>query len=285
MQKNINEIETAYKNASIYAANHYENFPVVSIFIPKRLRKHIAVIYQFARMADDIADEGNNTASERIKKLNSFEIDFAESLKNNFKNDFWAALKNTIDEKNLTPKYFYDLLKAFKQDVDIKKYASYNDVLNYCRYSANPVGRLILELFEIRDEKLNKYSDNICTALQLTNFYQDISIDIKKGRIYIPLDEMKKFDVDENVFVQKDNNVNFKELLRYQVERTRVLFTEGKKLIQFLPLRLRFEISWTVLGGEKILEKIENLDFNVLNYRPKLKKTDYIILMLKSFLI
>lgn len=284
MSKIIN-LDSAYNSAINFATNHYENFPVVSVLIPKHLRKHVAVIYQFARTADDIADEGNEATEKRIEQLNNFENDFSESLKYNFKNDFWAALRNTIIEEKLTPKYFYDLLTAFKNDVEIKRYNTFEDVLFYCRHSANPVGRLILELFNIRDESLNLYSDKICTALQLANFYQDISLDIKKGRIYIPLDEMKKYGVDENVFVQKDNNVNFKELLRHQVERTRTLFNEGKKLIQHLPLRLRFEITWTVLGGEKILDKIEELNYDVLNCRPKLSKVDYLILFLKSFMI
>jgi len=284
MSKIIN-LDSAYNSAINFATNHYENFPVISILIPKHLRKHLAVIYQFARTADDIADEGNKSPEKRMEELNNFENDFTGSLKYNFKSEFWAALRNTIIEKKLTPKYFYDLLKAFKHDVQIKRYNSFEDVLFYCRHSANPVGRLILELFNIRDESLNQYSDKICTALQLANFYQDVSLDIKKGRIYIPLDEMKKFDVDENVFVQKENNVNFKELIRHQVERTRTLFNEGKKLIQHLPLRLRFEITWTVLGGEKILDKIEKLNYNVLNYRPKLSKVDYLILFIKSFMI
>ena len=284
MQNNIN-LEAAYNSAINFATNHYENFPVVSILIPKHLRKHVAVIYQFARTADDLADEGNETPEKRIEQLNQFENEFRESLKGNSKNDFWAALKNTIDEKNLTSKYFYDLLKAFKHDVEIKRYNSFKDVLYYCEHSANPVGRLILELFEIRDEELYKYSDNICTALQLTNFYQDVGVDIKKDRIYIPKDEMKKFGVDEIIFVKKHINVNLKELLRYQTERARTLFNEGRKLIQHLPFRLRFEISWTVLGGEKILAKIEELDYDVLNVRPKLSKFDYFTLMLKSFLL
>lgn len=284
MQNNTN-LDSAYNSAINFATNHYENFPVISILIPKHLRKHIAIIYQFARTADDIADEGNLLPEKRIEQLNNFENDLTECLKYNFKNEFWAALKNTMTERKLTPKYFYDLLTAFKHDVEVKRYNTFEDVLFYCRHSANPVGRLILELFNIRDEELNKYSDNICTALQLTNFYQDVNIDIEKGRIYIPLNELKKFGVDENVFVQKDNNVNFKELLRYQVERSRNLFNDGKKLIHHLPLRLRFEISWTIFGGEKILDKIEEMDYDVLNHRPKLSKADYIILLAKSFLI
>lgn len=280
----MQKLDVAYKSAIGFATNHYENFPVVSILVPKHLRKHIAVIYQFARTADDLADEGNALPGERIEQLNNFENDLTEAFNNNFKNEFWAALKNTIEEKKLTQKYFYDLLKAFKHDVEVKRYNTFEDVLFYCEHSANPVGRLILELFEIRDEELNKYSDNICTALQLTNFYQDVSVDIEKGRIYISLDELKKFGIDENVFVQKENNVNFKGLLRQQIERTRTLFIEGKKIIQHLPFRLRFEISWTILGGEKILDKIEELDYDVLNQRPKLNKADYLTLMLKSFL-
>lgn len=283
MPENINN--NPYEIALKFAEEHYENFPVVSFLVPKELRKHVAVIYQFARTADDLADEGNDTDSIRIENLNNYESDFTEAQKGNYKNEFWKALHASILERNLTPKYFHDLLKAFKQDVEVKRYNTFEDILQYCAHSANPVGRLILELFNLGDEELNIYSDNICTALQLANFYQDVGVDFKKGRIYIPLEEMKKYGVDENVFVEKDNNVNFKELLRHQVDRTKNIFQEGRKLIQHLPYRLRLEISWTVLGGEKILSEIEKIDYDVLNVRPKLSKFDYIFLMIKSLLI
>lgn len=271
----------AYKEAEKFAKIHYENFPVVSFLIPKKLRKHVAIIYWFARSADDFADEGNLTSEERINKLDSFQNRLTELLKGNFENNFEAALYNSIIEKKLSEHLFYDLLTAFKQDVIKKKYDNFDEVLGYCKNSANPVGRLILELFNIRDKKAFEYSDKICTALQLTNFYQDTAIDYEKDRIYYALDEMKKFNVDEKTFALKENNVNFKELLKHNIERTQHLFNEGKELFFYLHWKLKLEIKWTVLGGEEILKKIINNDFDVLNKRPSLSKIDFFRLLLK----
>ncbi len=277
--------ETAYTEAIRFAKNHYENFPVVSLLVQKKLRKHIAVIYWFARTADDIADEGNIFPDERITKLNLFEKRFRELVKGNCSSAFEAALFNTIKEKNLSSELFLDLLKAFKQDVVKKKYKNFEDILDYCRYSANPVGRLILELYGIHNEEAFSSSDKICTALQLTNFYQDTAVDFEKGRIYLPQDEMEKFNVSEKSFELKENNLNLQQLLKYNIDRTADLFSEGKRLFDFLKGRLKLEIKWTVLGGEKILEKIIADDYNVLNNRPVLEKTDFIFLMFKSFFL
>ena len=274
----------AYTSAINFAKSHYENFPVVSYLIPKNLRKHIAVIYQFARQADDIADEGNLTPEERLTQLNKFTNDFSNALNGNYSNSFWKALASTINQFDLTHQLFFDLLTAFKQDVTKKRYSDYEELLNYCKHSANPVGRIILELFNIRDEALMIYSDNICTALQLTNFYQDVKVDYEKNRIYLPEDEMKNFGVTKNIFTLSKINSNFKKLLLFQTKRTRQLFGEGKKLLSSLPGLLKYEIKWTILGGEEILNKIEKLDFDVLNNRPKLSKIDYFLIMIKAFI-
>ncbi|MEJ2618402.1 MAG: squalene/phytoene synthase family protein, partial [Ignavibacteriaceae bacterium] len=172
------------KESLSLSKNHYENFPVVSFLVPKHLRKDVAIIYWFARTADDFADEGNLLPEERLRKLNEFEHRLTSLLKGNCEGDIEFALNKTIKERNLTPKYFYDLLKAFKQDVVKKSYENFEELLDYCNYSANPVGRLILELNDIRNDEAFGYSDKICTALQLTNFYQDIKVDYLKGRIY-----------------------------------------------------------------------------------------------------
>lgn len=277
-------MDSVYKRALDFAGSHYENFPVISFLIPRNLKKHIAIIYQFARNADDFADEGNLTSEIRIKKLNDFEKDFIEALKGNHKNDFWEALENTIRVFSLTPQYFFDLLTAFKQDVAQHSYETKYDLMNYCKYSANPVGRIILEFFNIRDTESFQYSDAICTALQLTNFYQDISIDYLKDRIYIPKEDMQKFGVTEKIFELKENNSNFKNLLNYEITETEKLFRKGKKLLNRLPLRLKYEITWTILGGEKILRKIEKINYNVLNYRPTLTKKDFIEIFFRSFI-
>jgi len=277
-------LESAYREALRLTNSHYENFPVVSLFIPRRLRKHIAVVYQFARQADDIADEGKSNCELRIENLELYRYNFSRSLNGKYQNDFWLALHNTILEYKLTPKYFYDLLDAFKQDIYKNRYNSFDEVLNYCERSANPVGRIVLELFDIRDEESSKYSDAICTALQLTNFYQDVSIDIKKDRIYIPIDEIERFGVKLNQFELKQNNTNFEQLLKFQVDRTKDYFSIGRNLFARLPRKLEKQIKATVLGGEKILEKIGIINYNVLNHRPKLSKIDYMNILLKTLL-
>ncbi|MHB8581432.1 MAG: squalene synthase HpnC [Ignavibacteriaceae bacterium] len=277
------DLNSAYSEAIKFARNHYENFPVISFLIPQNLRKHIAIIYWFARTADDIADEGNLSQDERIKRLNEFEIGLTETLNGNASNQFELALFSTIQKNNLSTIYFYNLLEAFRQDITTKRYENFPSLLEYCRLSANPVGRIILELFNIRDDNALKYSDSICTALQLTNFWQDTSIDFQKGRIYYPTKEMEKFGVTEKMFELKENNFNLKEMVKHNIERTSKLFDEGKNLLPFLNARLNYEIKWTIMGGEKILDKIRLLNYNVLNFRPKITKKDILSLLIKSF--
>ncbi len=273
----------AYKSALTFAKTHYENFPVVSFLIPEHLRKHVAIVYWFARTADDIADEGNFTAEERIAKLNEFEENFHKALKGEYQSIFQEALHTTIIERKLSPEHFTDLLKAFRQDITKTEYENYQEVLDYCRKSANPVGSLILELHGIRNEEAYIYSDRICTALQITNFLQDVNIDFKKGRIYIPRDEMARAGVTRIMFEDNEINRNFKRLIEFNVDRTQLLFDEGRNLLKFLKGRLKYEIKWTILGGETILSKIRRNDYNVF-IRPGLKKTDFFALLLKSFM-
>lgn len=284
MKSSVLEISSAYASALDFAKNHYENFPVVSLLIPKELRKHVAIIYWFARTADDFADERNFNEDERLQYLNDFENSLNDLLEKKFNSPFEEALHETIKQKNLTSQLFNDLLKAFKQDVVKKRYENFEELLFYCKHSANPIGRLILELFNIRSNEAFNYSDKICTALQLTNFYQDIEIDYQKGRIYLPVDEIQKYDVTENMFAKKENNVNLKKLLAHNIERTQKLFDEGKNLLKYISGRLKFEIKWTILGGEAILNKIKKNDFEIFNARPKLTKTDFGALFIKSFL-
>ncbi|MBU1100415.1 MAG: squalene synthase HpnC [Bacteroidetes bacterium] len=279
MDKNLEEV---YGEVIEFASSHYENFPVISKFVAHNLRHHVAVIYWFARTADDFADEGDFTPEERLKLLDDFEKDFYKALKHEFANNHWKALCFTIEQLHLTPEYFTDLLVAFKQDVTVKRYDTFDDVLKYCRYSANPVGRLVLELHGFKDGFENEYSDNICTALQLANFYQDVNVDIRKDRIYIPLDEMIKFGVTEADLKLGNYSDEFRTLMSHQVYRNQELFDKGKKLLSFLPNKLKVQIKWTVLGGEKILNKIKRQDYNVLVARPSLNKLDYFILMIKA---
>ncbi len=282
-------IQRGYDEALKFAASHYENFPVVSFLIPKHLRKHIAIVYWFARTADDIADDGVLTIAEKYFRLTDFQKSFEKALsgteesRENSRNKFWLALVNTITEFKLSRENFFKLLKAFNSDIEMKGFDTFEDVLAYCSFSANPVGRIILELFNIRDEKAVEYSDKICTALQLTNFYQDISRDILTGRIYIDRDELNKYSVTEEQISNGTADNNFKMLMQLQVERTKKMFAEGRNLLGFLRGGLRKEIAWTILGGEEILKKIESINYDTLNRRPAINKFDLVRLIIKSF--
>lgn len=273
------------KNLISLSKQHYENFPVASFLLPKNKRDDIAIVYWFARTADDIADEGQFSANERISALDEFETNFIDSLQHKYADNKFKILSDVVVRNNLNPEYFTNLISAFKQDVLKYRYNNFDEVLDYCRRSANPVGRIVLNIFNIFDEDAYRYSDLICTALQLTNFYQDVEIDYAKGRIYFPLDEMNHFQVTENMFEMKENNHNFSSLLKHSINRTRNFFTEGKNLFQFLKGRLKLEIKWTVAGGEKILSKIEKNNFQIFGKRPKLNKTDFISILLKSLFI
>jgi squalene synthase HpnC len=240
------------------------------------------LFYWFARTADDLADEGSHSDEERLKELSDFEKSLENLLKGCCTSELESALAKTIKTKNLSPEHFYNLLKAFKQDVIKKRYSDFNDVLDYCKNSANPVGRLILELLNLKNEKAFYYSDKICTALQITNFIQDTSLDFEKGRIYYPRDEMQKFGVTEKMFELKENNLNFNYLVEFNIDRTQQMFNEGKNLLVYLKGRIKFEIMATINGGELILNKIKEQKFDVLNIRPVLNKIDYLKLFIKS---
>ncbi len=278
------KLNSAYSKSLKFAKSHYENFPVVSFLIPKNLRRHVAIIYWFARTADDYADEGNFSEGERLEKLNNFEYRTKQLLIGKAESDYEIALANTINEKNLTAENFYNLITAFRQDVIKNRYENFDEVIDYCKYSANPVGRLILELFDIRSEEAINYSDKICTALQLTNFLQDVFIDYKKGRIYLPQDEMEMLQITEKLFEHKENNHKLKQLVKHNVDRAQNLLDEGKMLFPLLSGRLKVKIIWTVAGGEEILDQIRKNDYNVLNNRPELSKTRMISLFVKSLI-
>lgn len=280
----MNNLATEYIDALNFAKSHYENFPVISVFISKRLQKHVAIIYKFARTADDFADELKYNNEDRLKLLLEFEEELTNALNGNFKNSFWNALVNTINECTLDKSLFFDLLKAFKLDVVKNEFNDFNELLEYCKFSANPIGRLILQLHNINNEDALRYSDNICTALQLTNFWQDVSIDLLKNRVYIPIEDINKFNYTLQDLKNKNYNINFRELLKHEIEITEAMFLEGKKLLGFLPVKLKIQIKLTILGGLKILDKIKKNNYNVIKNRYTINKKDILILLFKSFI-
>lgn len=257
---------------------HYENFTVGSYFLPKELRQHICNVYAFSRFADDLADE-EATPENSIKKLNDWEQKLTACYDGNFQHPIFVALSETITTFQIPQQLFQNLLMAFKQDQLINRYETFDDLLGYCVNSANPVGRIYLYLFLLADEERFIYADSICTALQLTNFWQDLKIDLEKGRIYIPLEDLKKFNCSENDLEKNEASLDFRKLMKFEVDRTQQMFDVGKKLLSLVPKQPRFEIQLFIRGGEAILESIRNLDYNTLGKRPvvsKWKKTKLI---------
>lgn len=276
-------LENSYNYCRKIALSHYENFPVASWLIPEEKRNHIFTVYTFARLADDIADEGNETNEKKIHLLKSYREDFlSETNSENYPH--FPALLDTIKKFDIPTVLFTDLIEAFIQDNEKFSYNNFVELLDYCNKSANPVGRIILHLFNYKDAKMFQLSDNICTALQLTNFWQDISIDMKKERCYIPQDDLRKFNVSQDKLksLKFDNDV--RELLRFQVERTNDLFHNGEDLLKHLQGLLKLEIKLTILGGKKILSKIERMNFNTLTDRPKISPFDKLSLLLRMIL-
>jgi squalene synthase HpnC len=263
------DLEDSYNYCREITLSHYENFPVASWLLPASIRKHIFAVYAFARIADDIADEGDDSKQEKIEQLKIYKNHFLE-YSNSDSYPHFTALWETANKYNIPNVLFTDLIDAFIQDNEKSAYENFDELLNYCKKSANPVGRIILHLFNYESEKMFELSDNVCTALQLTNFWQDISFDIKKGRCYIPQADLKKFRVSfETIRFQKFNE-DVKELIKFQVERTHNIFQVGEELLDHLKGLLKLEIKLTILGGKSILKKIEKMNYNTLVTRPKL---------------
>ena len=260
------------------AVGHYENFPVASLLLPAPLRQPVEIIYRFARSADDIADEGDDPADVRLRKLDEFRAQLAAPREALFQD-----VAKIIQQHGLPAQLFADLLDAFSQDVTRKRYENFSTVLDYCRRSANPVGRLLLHLFKRTTESDLRRSDAICTSLQLINFWQDVDVDYTKDRrVYLPQDEMARFGVGERHLADKICDPAWKALLAFQVTRTRDLMLQGAPLGDSLPGRVGLEIRTTVQGGLRILEKIERAGYDVFRRRPKLGAFDWPLLLLRA---
>ncbi len=277
--------EQAFDYCLDIAWKHYENFPVASFLVPKRIRKHIAAIYAFSRIADDYADEGNIPPNQRIALLNEWEEQFRLCCEGNVTHPVFIALQNTIQTFSLPPVLFYKLLRAFKMDVTHNRYSTWDELLAYCDHSANPIGRLLLLLFGYRDELQHNYSDAICTALQLTNFWQDLSIDLKRNRLYIPSEIYSNYNFRTDDFFQPVKADTLKQIVEEVVHRTEMLYDKGTQLLPTLRYPLRWEIKLTILGGKEILKKIKDLNYNTFTERPTLQKRDTIFLLFRTFFL
>ena len=275
-------VEHSFRYCEELTFGHYENFPVASFFIPKDKRKHIAAIYAFARTADDFADEPGMDQQERMRSLIEWEEELAECYKGSAKREIFIALRETVRRHDIPQDLLVRLLSAFKSDVTTRRYATFRDVLRYCTNSANPVGRLVLMLFGYRDEKLFEYSDSICTALQLANFWQDVTVDLDKDRVYLPLEDLRRFDVSEQELFSRSFTPAVRNLMKFQVFRTREYFDGGRPLLDAVGRNLKLELRLTWRGGMKILRKIENAGYDVLKERPRLSKKDKLMLLIRS---
>jgi squalene synthase HpnC len=261
------------------AVDHYENFPVASILLPAPLREPVAAIYVFARSADDFADEGDLLPQQRAALLAGYraELDAIERGEST-QHPVFQRLRPVIVRYGLPLQLFRDLLDAFTQDIDKDRYRDFAELMNYCRRSADPVGRLLLQLFGHASPKNVSRSDAICSALQLINHWQDVGIDAAKGamgRIYLPQDEMARFGIGDGDILSRSASTTFKALLRFQVGRARDLMLSGASLGWDLPGRMGLEIRAIVAGGLRILDKIEAVDFDVFARRPVLQTLDW----------
>jgi phytoene synthase len=265
------------------AVGHYENFPVASLLLPQSLRAPIEVIYRFARSADDIADEGDAPADARLAGLGAYRTELERlAAGEQSPEPLFADVARIVREHALPISLFKDLLDAFSQDVTQARYRDFVELADYCRRSANPVGRLLLHLFKRTSERDLERSDAVCTALQLINFWQDVPIDYAKGRIYLPQDEMARHGVAERHIAEQRCDAAWISLMKYQVERTRAMILRGVPLARSLPGRVGLEIRATIQGGLRILEKIERADYDVFRRRPVLRALDWPLLLARA---
>lgn len=261
--------------------DHYENFPVASILLPARLREPIEAIYAFARSADDIADEGPADASSRLRDLDVYRAELA-AIEHGVPPatpalaPLFERLGRNIRAFNLPVEPFYDLLDAFSQDVVKTRYADFPELLDYCRRSANPVGHLLLHLYGAVTPYNLARSDEVCSALQLINFWQDVAIDWKKPRVYLPQEDLARFGVGEDHIAAQRTDPRWQALMAFQIERARAMMLAGAPLAHQLPGRIGWELRLIVAGGLRTLERIEAVEYDVFRARPQLRAPDWL---------
>lgn len=257
--------------------DHYENFPVASILLPRRLVPAVEAIYAFARGADDLADEGDAAPAERLAALAAYEAALDEiAVGRTPGGPVFVRLAAVVRQYGLDLQPLRDLLSAFRQDVVTTRYPDYPALLDYCRRSADPVGRLMLALYGVGGERNLRDADAICTALQLINFWQDVAIDIGKGRIYLPLEDLARFGVSESELAAGTDTPAWRALMAFEVERARALMLSGAPLATRLPGRIGWELRLVIQGGLRILECIDSAGYDVFRRRPQLGKKDYL---------
>jgi squalene synthase HpnC len=265
------------------ARTHYENFSVASWFLPRPLRQHFFNVYAYCRISDDLGDEvGDPAASLELLEQWERELDACYDAKP--KHSVFVALAETVREFDIPKREFSDLLRAFRQDQTVTRFETFNDLLAYCRYSANPVGHLVLYLCGYRDPERQQLSDFTCTALQLANFWQDISVDYEKGRIYLPLEDLRRFNVSQRDLADNQNTPDFRAMMKFQVERARDWFRQGLPLIEKVDGKLAIDLDLFSRGGQEILNAIEKQGYAVLGNRPAISKSRKLALVARAAL-
>jgi squalene synthase HpnC len=249
---------------------HYENFPVASLFIPANRRPFVSSIYAFARTADDFADEGTVAPFERLQRIDEWEAKLDRCFAGRADHPVFIALAETVAKTGIPRGPLSALLKAFRTDVTKRRFGDFAELLEYCENSANPVGQLVLHILGEANEQTIPLSNSVCTGLQLANFWQDVSSDTAKGRVYIPLEDLDRFGYTESDLGRKVLDDRFRELMRFQVERTRTFLKAGEPILGAVGRMLRLELSLTIRGGSAILDKIQKARYDVLTRRPKL---------------
>jgi squalene synthase HpnC len=254
------------------ATSHYENFSVVTWFLPQHLHDHFYAVYAYCRISDDLGDEVGDAATS-IRLLDAWEEELNACYDGQPKHPVFVALAETVRECNIPKKPFADLLIAFRQDQTVTRYQTFENLLGYCRNSANPVGRLVLYVCGYRDEQLHILSDYTCVALQLANFWQDVTVDWRKGRVYLPLEDLRRFRVTEQQIADRIFTHEFAELMKYEVARARDLFNLGLPLANRVDKQLGTDIELFTRGGQEILNAIEKQGYDVLKSRPSISKS------------
>ena len=278
-------LDEAFDYCATITNAHYENFPVASLFLPEEKRPYVQAIYAFSRVADDFADERDRLPEDRLADLNDWDEKLRQCFEGHVDHPVFIALRETVSQLGLPIEPLHDLLTAFKRDVTQNRYGTFDDLLGYCRCSANPVGRLVLMIFGCREEEMFKLSDDICTALQLTNFWQDVTVDQKKDRLYLPIEDMDRFGYSLQDWTNSTLNDRFRDLMKFEVARTREMFFHGVDLPSRVLKELQFELKLVWIGGMTILKKIDSVKGNVLTQRPSLSTFDKGIILLRGLLL
>jgi squalene synthase HpnC len=274
-------LEEARAYCERLAKSHYENFSVATWFLPRRLRQHFYNVYSYCRISDDLGDEVGDP-QQSLELLDQWETELDACYAGSPKHPVFVALAETVKQCRIPKHEFSDLLIAFRQDQTVMRFETFDDILAYCRYSANPVGHLVLYLCGYSDAERQQLSDYTCTALQLANFWQDVFVDYGKGRIYLSLEDLRRFGVTGEDIAQRRATPQFVAMMKFEVERARDLFARGLPLVKMVDRELAIDLELFSRGGQEILNAIERQDFDVLRARPEISKSRKLLLVLRA---